>query len=67
MDILKQLAGMDLGDALLLPDVMLRHEGDLFLDDVSLSDLSAQLNVPVITVGETGTDLLEKLFGTANF
>ena len=35
------------GEALILPDVMLRHEGDLFLDGASVAELSATLGVPI--------------------
>lgn len=66
-DILNQLQGRPLGDELLLPAVMLRHEGDLFLDDVSLTDLEKKLGVPVTVVGEDGAELLEKIYGTAEF
>ena len=48
-DLLKQLRGRELGDALLLPDVMLRREGDIFLDDVSLEELSEALQIQIIT------------------
>ncbi|MFR8530952.1 MAG: DUF512 domain-containing protein, partial [Anaeromassilibacillus sp.] len=52
-DLLKQLQGRELGDALLLPDVMLRREGDIFLDDVSLEELSEALQIQIITVQTT--------------
>ncbi|MEX0272093.1 TIGR03279 family radical SAM protein [Leptolyngbyaceae cyanobacterium UHCC 1019] len=49
-DILSALQGKDLGDALLLPDVMLKHDDPRFLDDMTLEDLATQLNTPVIAV-----------------
>lgn len=58
-DILKQLRGKELGGRLLLPDTMLRHEGDLFLDDVSLEDLERELGVPVSVVPDDGGELLK--------
>ncbi len=66
-DILKQLQGKELGEELLMPSVMLRHEGDLLLDDVPLCALEEKLGVPVSVVGSEGADLLEALFGTNNF
>jgi putative radical SAM enzyme (TIGR03279 family) len=66
-DVLNQLQGQDLGDALLMPAVMLRHEGDLMLDDVSLCALEEKLGVSVTVVGGEGADLLEALFGTNDF
>jgi len=46
-DLLSGLAGSDLGEALLLPAVMLRQGEPVFLDDLSLADLEVQLPVPV--------------------
>jgi putative radical SAM enzyme (TIGR03279 family) len=46
-DLLSGLAGCDLGEALLLPTVMLRQGEPVFLDDLSLADLERQLSVPV--------------------
>lgn len=63
-DILKQLRGKDLGDALLVPAVMLRHEGDIFLDDVSLKDLENELHTAVITVPNDGYELLDAVVGS---
>ena len=58
-DILKQLRGKELGGRLLVPDTMLRHEGDLFLDNVSLKDLERELGVPVSVVPDDGGELLK--------
>ncbi|HEX3038394.1 MAG TPA: DUF512 domain-containing protein [Oscillospiraceae bacterium] len=63
-DIIKQLSGKDLGDALLVPTVMLRHEGDIFLDDVSLDDVSKALNVKIIPVANDGFELLDAVVGS---
>jgi Fe-S oxidoreductase, related to NifB/MoaA family len=46
-DLLTGLAGLDLGEALLLPAVMLRQGEPVFLDDLSLDQVEAQLPVPV--------------------
>ena len=46
-DIREQLAGRQLGDVLLLPDVVLRDGEDVLLDDVAVSDLEADLGVRV--------------------
>lgn len=53
-DIIAQLKGKDLGDRLLIPSVMLRAEGDRFLDDVTVPELSEALGVDVCTVDSTG-------------
>lgn len=62
-DLLAQLHGRELGDALLLPDVMLRREGDIFLDDVSLEELSEALQIQIITVPNDGYALLDAVTG----
>ena len=60
-DLLKQLTGKDLGAALLVPDVMLKEGEQLFLDDLSISDLQHKLQVPVIVVDSSPWGILEAL------
>ncbi len=62
-DLIRQLRGKDLGDELLIPSVMLRHEGDLFLDDVSLADVEQELKVPVRPVPNDGYALMAAFAG----
>ncbi len=47
-DIGKQLAGEELGDALLISASTLRAEGDVFLDDITPEELGEQLGVTVV-------------------
>jgi len=63
-DILAQLRGEPLGDLLLLPDCMLRHEKDRFLDDTTLPDLEAALGIPVLCSEATGGALARALLET---
>lgn len=60
-DLLSQLENVPLGDRLLLPNCMLRHEQDRFLDDVLLSDVKARVGVPVQLVSNDGEELLSAL------
>ncbi len=60
-DIASQLAGVSLGDAAYIPEVMLRDNTDVFLDDMTLSELSEKLHVPFHTVKCNGYDLWDKL------
>lgn len=60
-DILRELKGKDLGQALLVPDVVLREGDEVFLDDVSLDDLERDLGVKVLKVGSTPWGLLDGL------
>ncbi len=46
-DIIEQLSGRELGDALLIPSSALRADGDVLLDDLSPEDISKALGTPV--------------------
>lgn len=59
-DIIAQLKGRPLGEALILPSVMLRD--DRFLDDVSVSDVERALGVSVITIPCDGAGSAEAIY-----
>lgn len=63
-DLIEQLKDVDLGDVLLIPSVMLRREGDLFLDDVSIYDVKEKLGINVIPVDNNGDTLLREMLGS---
>ncbi len=46
-DLVNGLQGMELGEELLLPSVMLKQEQQVFLDDMELKDLSEELDVSI--------------------
>ncbi|MDE7242741.1 MAG: DUF512 domain-containing protein [Oscillospiraceae bacterium] len=58
-DLIRQLTGRDLGQRLLIPINMLRHGGDVFLDDLRVSDIENALHIPVTVVEQDGFDLLD--------
>jgi len=60
-DILAQLTGKPLGEALLLPDVMLRSGEDVFLDDLTVNDLEKALQIPIRIVQSDGESLLKQV------
>ncbi len=62
-DLVAQLSGKDLGDQVLIPENMLRAQGDLFLDNVSLEQVTELLNVPVKVVSKGGYALCEAMLG----
>lgn len=62
-DLISQLKDKNLGDELLIPRVSLRNEGDKFLDDVTLEELSEKLKVKVTPVENDGYKLFEKISG----
>ncbi|MCC8051090.1 MAG: DUF512 domain-containing protein [Clostridiales bacterium] len=62
-DLIVQLKGRELGEVLLLPCSMLRSGEQVFLDDVSVSDLENALQIPVRIVESDGHDLLNAIIG----
>lgn len=60
-DIVSALNGQQLGDVLLIPDVMLKEEAGCFLDDTTPSDLAQQLNCTVSTFEPTPSGLYKQL------
>ena len=58
-DLLKGLQGQELGEELLLPSVMLRQGEKIFLDDMTLQDLSSSLNVSIRIVHDAN-DIVNK-------
>ena len=62
-DIIKQLEGEDLGEELLIPSVMLRDGGDMFLDNITLGELSERLNIKITPVDNDGFVILDKILG----
>jgi len=60
-DILAQLEGQPLGQALFVPDALLREGQDILLDDVTLSDLEEDLGVPVEKISADPWGLLSGL------
>ena len=62
-DLLAQLSGKTLGDVLLISENMLRSGEDVFLDDMTVSELSERLQTPVRANRVDGFDLMEKMLG----
>lgn len=56
-DILAQLAGKQLGERLLLPCNLLRSGEEIFLDDLTLTELKNSLQVEIVIVNSNGQDL----------
>ena len=60
-DILEQISDKDLGQEVLIPAVMLRNEKDMFLDSVTVDELSNKLNVPITYVENDGYQLVDAI------
>ena len=64
-DLISQLKGRSLGERLLIPQNMLRAGDSIFLDDVTVSDVSRALGVPVVIVGQDGAELFREIVKAA--
>ena len=62
-DVVEQLDGKDLGDELLFPAVMLRADGDVFLDDMTPAELGERLGVPARASESDGAKFISALLG----
>ena len=62
-DLKKQLSGHALGEELLLTEHMMKSGERIFLDDMTVEELSRALQVPVIIVESDGKALLEAVLG----
>ena len=62
-DIIAQLRGKPLGEALILPAAVLRAEGDLFLDDKTPAEVEKALGVPLRFSENDGYSLAETILG----
>lgn len=60
-DIIKTLKGKNLGEGLFISESMLRAGDDVLLDNMSLSELSEELETAVTSVENDGFDFVEKL------
>ena len=52
-----------LGEELIIPPNCLRSEGDMFLDDMTVEELSDKLGIKITQNGPGGEDLLSAFTG----
>ena len=57
-DLTEQLSDRKLGDRLLIPCNMLRSGENVFLDDITVTELSEKLGREIIVVDPAGADLV---------
>ena len=62
-DLISQLKDKELGEALLIPENMVRVEENVFLDDVTVGEVERTLQVPVDIVKSSGCDLIRQILG----
>ncbi|MCI8479155.1 MAG: DUF512 domain-containing protein [Oscillospiraceae bacterium] len=61
-DLIQQLEGKPLGERLLIPTNMLRHQEHVFLDDVTVEQVEEVLGVPLVPVEQDGGALFDAIF-----
>lgn len=59
--LLQQLQDLDLGDGVLLPEVMLKEGEQLLLDDISVDELCEKLKVPILPIESSPWGVLDGL------
>lgn len=66
-DLIAQLNGKSLGSELLISSSMLRRDSNIFLDDLTTSDVENELNVTVRSIENDGYALVDALIGIKGF
>jgi putative radical SAM enzyme (TIGR03279 family) len=64
-DIIAALQGVELGDLVLIPDVMIKEGEGMFLDDVTVEELESELGKPVLVVESTPFGIYDALVENA--
>ena len=59
-DLLAGLSGRDLGDGVLLPSLMLKHDDTRFLDDLTVAEVSSQLQISIYPISGV-EELIERV------
>lgn len=62
-DLIAQLMDKELGEELLISSAMLRKDSDVFLDDLTITDVSRELGVTITSAENDGYDLLDAILG----
>ena len=63
-DLTEQLRGRELGDQLLIPQVMLKADEPFFLDDIRVEDVERELGITIRSVRNDGYDYIDSILGT---
>ena len=61
-DLIHGLSNKDLGEAVFIPSIMLKHNSELFLDDKKISEVSQILNTK-IHILDNPDDIINTLIG----
>ena len=63
-DLTEQLRGRELGDQLLIPQVMLKADEPIFLDDIRVEDVERELGITIRSVRNDGYDYIDSILGS---
>ncbi len=63
-DLINQLKDKDLGEYLILTSNMLKDDEDVFLDDVTLDEVSNKLNTKIVVNSSGGKGIIKAILGT---
>lgn len=58
-DIIEQVKELDLGDALILPENVLKADEPIFLDDISVHEMEERIGVPVVIAPSDGEGFID--------
>ena len=61
-DLIYGLKNKDLGDAIYVPSIMLKHNTDLFLDDKNINEVESELNTKIHVLDDPN-DIINILIG----
>ena len=62
-DMYEQLAHKELGEQLIIPENTLRADEAMFLDDMTLAELSEKLGVPIRAGKNNGAEFIREMLG----
>lgn len=61
IDLINQLKGLALGETLFIPNVMLKQDSNVFLDDITVDDVEKAISIKIIAVPNDGFELLNAI------
>ena len=62
-DLIEQLRGVELGDELLISSAMLMADSEIFLDDMTVSDVERELHTKIRVTSNDGFEFLDAVIG----
>lgn len=62
-DLIAQLKDKPLGEELLISSSMLMRDSEIFLDDITVTEVEKELNIKINTSGNDGYELLDSIMG----